>query len=65
MSEKSWTMVDGILQPEESVTKMMEVIQSKGIQHSGTFWTYDNKVSLARQNFWCINDHGASCEEWY
>lgn len=37
--------VQGIISPEESVTKMIEVIKSKGIQHSGTFWTYENKVS--------------------
>ena len=30
--------------PEESVTKMIDVIQSKGIQHSGTFRTYEDKV---------------------
>lgn len=36
--------VQGIITPEESVAKMIEVIQSKGIQHSGTFWTYENKV---------------------
>lgn len=37
--------VHGIITPEESVMKMIEVIRSKGIQHSGTFWTYENKVS--------------------
>mgnify|MGYP001940323221 CR=1 FL=1 len=37
--------VQGIITPEESVTKMIEVIKSKGIQHSGTFWTYENQVS--------------------
>lgn len=37
--------VQGIITPEESVLKMIDVIQSKGIQHSGTFWTYENKVS--------------------
>jgi short-subunit dehydrogenase len=37
--------VQGIITPEESVLKMIEVIKSKGIQHSGTFWTYENKVS--------------------
>jgi len=44
--------VQGIITPEESVAKMIEVIQSKGIQHSGTFWTYENKVSkmLSRNN---------------
>jgi NAD(P)-dependent dehydrogenase (short-subunit alcohol dehydrogenase family) len=38
--------VQGIISPEESVSKMIEVIKSKGIQHSGTFWTWENKVSL-------------------
>jgi NAD(P)-dependent dehydrogenase (short-subunit alcohol dehydrogenase family) len=40
--------VQGIITPEESVMKMIEVIKSKGIQHSGTFWTYENKVSRVR-----------------
>ncbi|KAF2196185.1 NAD(P)-binding protein [Delitschia confertaspora ATCC 74209] len=35
--------VEGIITPEESVSKMISVIQSKGIQHSGTFWTWENK----------------------
>jgi NAD(P)-dependent dehydrogenase (short-subunit alcohol dehydrogenase family) len=39
--------VQGIITPEESVKGMIEVIQSKGIQHSGTFWTWENKVSHA------------------
>lgn len=39
--------VQGIITPEESVMKMIEVIKSKGIQHSGTFWTYENKVSIS------------------
>lgn len=41
--------VQGIITPEESVGKMIEVIKSKGIQHSGTFWTWENKVS---HSFW-------------
>lgn len=36
--------VEGIISPEESVTAMIKVIESKGIQHSGTFWTWENKV---------------------
>ncbi|OCL09733.1 NAD(P)-binding protein [Glonium stellatum] len=35
--------VDGVITPEESVIKMIDVIQSKGIQHSGTFWTWEDK----------------------
>jgi hypothetical protein len=38
--------VQGIISAEESVLKMLAVIQSKGLQHSGTFWTYENRVSL-------------------
>lgn len=37
--------VHGVITPEESVGKMLNVIQSKGIQHSGTFWTWEDKVS--------------------
>ncbi|KAF2100026.1 NAD(P)-binding protein [Rhizodiscina lignyota] len=36
--------VEGVITAEESVSAMIEVIQSKGIQHSGTFWTWENKV---------------------
>jgi hypothetical protein len=36
--------VDGMMTPEQSVTAMFPVIQSKKIQHSGTFWTWENKV---------------------
>lgn len=35
--------VEGVITPEESVTKMIDVIQSKGIQRSGTFRTYEDK----------------------
>jgi NAD(P)-dependent dehydrogenase (short-subunit alcohol dehydrogenase family) len=35
--------VHGIITPEESVRNMIQVIKSKGIQHSGTFWTWENK----------------------
>ena len=40
----SWE-VQGIISPEVSVSSMISVIESKGIQHSGTFWTWENKVS--------------------
>lgn len=59
--------VQGIITPEESVTKMIEVIKSKGIQHSGTFWTYENKVSSPVQELWMMTDvhsriHGDQAE---
>jgi hypothetical protein len=38
--------VSGIITPEESVRNMIAVIKSKGIQHSGTFWTWENKVLI-------------------
>ena len=38
--------VEGAITLEEYVTKMIDVIQSKGIQHSGTFWTYEDKVRI-------------------
>jgi len=31
---------------EESVGKMISVIESKRIQHSGTFWTYEDTVRI-------------------
>lgn len=43
--EIPWT-IEGLISPEQSVSKMIEVITTKGIQHSGTFWTWENKVSL-------------------
>lgn len=41
--------VEGILTPQQSVSAMIPVIESKGIQHSGTFWTYENKVCMDRR----------------
>lgn len=40
--ETSWT-VDGIISPEESVRGMLRVIRSKGIENSGTFWTWEGE----------------------
>ena len=45
----------GAITPEESVMKMIEVIKSKGIQHSGTFWTYENKVSKLNPHPWIVD----------
>lgn len=41
--EVPW-QVDGVMTPEQSVTSMLPVIESRGIQHSGTFWTWEGKV---------------------
>ena len=35
--------VEGIMTPDESVRKMLDVIPSKGIEDSGTFWTWEGK----------------------
>lgn len=36
--------VEGIITPEESVTKMLNVIAEKGREDSGTFWCWDGRV---------------------
>jgi hypothetical protein len=57
--------VDGIMTPQESVSAMIKVIESKGIQHSGTFWTWENKVCdpndlPGRLSDFCSNTPGRS-----
>lgn len=42
--EVEWE-VEGILTPQESVEKMLTVIQGKTVKDSGTFWTWEGKVS--------------------
>jgi hypothetical protein len=48
----SWE-VQGIISPEVSVSNMISVIESKGIQHSGTFWTWENKVISLQHSRFC------------
>ena len=36
--------VEGIITPEESVTKMLKVFTEKGKDDSGTFWCWDGRV---------------------
>ena len=43
--EISWE-VEGEMTPEESVSHCIKVIESKGIEDSGTFWTWENKVGF-------------------
>ena len=38
--------VEGQITPKESVAACIEIIESKGIGDSGTFWTWENKVKL-------------------
>ena len=40
--ELDWE-VEGQMMPTESVKACLEVIESKGIGDSGTFWTWENK----------------------
>jgi len=47
--EVGWD-VEGIITPEESVSGMIKVLETKGIQHSGTFWTWENKVNIPSFN---------------
>lgn len=46
--ELGWE-VEGIIQADESVSKMLDVIESKsGKEDSGTFWCWDGRVSIYR-----------------
>ena len=38
--------VEGIISAEQSVSCMLQVIGKKTIQDTGTFWTWEGKVSL-------------------
>jgi hypothetical protein len=44
--EISWDLDGGQISAQESVSAMISVIQSKTIEQSGTFWTWENEVSL-------------------
>ena len=39
--------VDGIISPSESVSGMLQVIETKDVRHNGTFWTWEGKVNLS------------------
>ena len=41
--EVEWE-VEGIISPQESVTKMLQVVATKGKDDSGTFWCWDGRV---------------------
>lgn len=41
----TWELDGGQLTAEESVLGMINVIQSKTIEHTGTFWTWKNEVN--------------------
>ena len=43
--EVGWE-VEGIISPNESVTKMLKVIGEKDKNDSGTFWCWDGRVCV-------------------
>ena len=44
--EVGWE-VEGQMSPQESIAGCIKVIESKDLEDSGTFWTWENKVSFA------------------
>lgn len=44
--------VEGVMTPKESVKQCIDTIESKTYDDSGTFWTWDNRVSLP---FICVS----------
>ncbi|KAH1494946.1 hypothetical protein KXV74_003673 [Aspergillus fumigatus] len=43
MTEITWELDGGQISAEESVRKLVEVIRSKKLDHTGTFWTWGNE----------------------
>lgn len=39
--------VEGIINAEESVSGMLQVVQSKSFRDTGTFWTWQGNVGLS------------------
>ena len=39
--------VDGIISAEQSVAGMLRVVESKTVQDTGTFWTWQGAVSYS------------------
>ena len=44
--------LDGVLSPQESVVGMIQVIESKDMRQTGTFWTWEGKVRPSQQALW-------------
>ena len=40
--------VEGIISAQESVSRMLRVVENKTIQDSGSFWTWEGNVSTLR-----------------
>ncbi|KAH1280680.1 hypothetical protein KXX30_003474, partial [Aspergillus fumigatus] len=43
MTEITWELDGGQISAEESVRKLVEVIRSKKLDHTGTFWTWEKE----------------------
>jgi len=43
--EVDWE-VEGIINPDESISKMLKVIAEKDKSQSGTFWCWDGRVCI-------------------
>ncbi|KAH2364609.1 hypothetical protein KXV98_002652 [Aspergillus fumigatus] len=43
MTNITWELDGGQISAEESVRKLVEVIRSKKLDHTGTFWTWENE----------------------
>lgn len=41
-----WEIEGGQISAEESVKGLLNVIPSKGVDQSGTFWTWDGRVRI-------------------
>lgn len=55
----AWEIDGGQITAEESVVAMIDVIQSKTIEHTGTFWTWKNEVSWnirKKSQVWYVTD---------
>ncbi|KAM0089475.1 hypothetical protein ACP6JD_007205 [Aspergillus fumigatus] len=44
MTEITWELDGGQISAEESVRKLVEVIRSKKLDHTGTFWTWEKEL---------------------
>ena len=44
--EIPWEISGGQITATASVTGLIKVLESKTTEHSGTFWTWENKVNL-------------------
>lgn len=51
----TWEIDGGQITAEESVRALVNVIQSKTIEHTGTFWTWQNEVSLRNVFHSCVS----------